>query len=137
MSQPDGPQSAPGSKLFCGTSASFAGDLNVGESVKLLAKAAADEKMPAIIDVVAKNPRDLAGAERRIWYVEAWAVHAWLVGFAPETIRGKFAQWQSVMEKLPTTPRDVDDEGLREFLAFFTKDLPDMDRAFGEWVRGL
>jgi len=108
-----------------------------GDAVKLLAKAAADEKMPAIIDVVAKNPRDLTGAARRLWYVEAWAIHAWLVGFAPESIRGKFAQWQSVMERLATTPRDVDDQGLREFLAFFTKDLPEMDRAFGEWVKGL
>jgi hypothetical protein len=121
---------------FDGTTLSV-GIVGHGDSVKLLAKAAAEEKMPAIIDVVAKNPRDLTGEPRRIWYVEAWAVHAWLVGFAPEPIRAKFAQWQSVMEKLPTTPRDVDDQGLREFLAFFTKDLPDMDRAFGEWVKGL
>jgi hypothetical protein len=121
---------------FDGTTLSV-GIVGHGDSVKLLAKTAAAGKMPAIIDMVAKNPRDLTGEARRIWYVEAWAVHAWLVGFAPEPIRAKFAQWQSVMEKLATTSRDVDDHGLREFLFYFTKDLPEMDRQFAEWVSGL
>jgi len=44
---------------------------------------------------------------------------------------------QSMMERLATSPRDVDDQGLREFLAAFTKDLPEIDREFGEWVKAL
>ena len=35
MSHPAGPQSAAGSKLFCGTSASAFGERNVGESLRL------------------------------------------------------------------------------------------------------
>jgi len=121
---------------FDGTTLSV-GIVGSGDSVKLLAKAAAEDRLPKVVDMAAKNPRDLTGEARRIWYVEAWAFHAWLVGFAPDAVREKFAQWQSVMEKLPTTPRDVEDEGLREFLAFFTKDLPEIDAAFGAWVKGL
>jgi hypothetical protein len=111
-----------------------------GDSVKLLAKLADAEKMPAIIDMVAKDNKALSAMkveDRRIWYVEAWAFHAWLVDHAPDPIRAKFADWQSAMEKLPTTPHDVDDIGLKEFLARFTKNLPDMDREFREWVQGL
>ena len=108
-----------------------------GGSVQLLSNAAANGRLPAIIDVVAKDPRSLTPEARRIWYVEAWALHAWLVGFAPDEIRGKFAEWQSVMEKLPTSPRDVEDMGLKEFLSFFAKRLPEMDREFAEWVKKL
>jgi hypothetical protein len=108
-----------------------------GSSLQMLKQAAAEGHMPPIIDVVAKDPRNLTPEQRRIWYVEAWAIHAWLVGDAPEETRRKFAEWQSLMEKLPTTPRDVDDTGLKEFLAHFTKDLPEMDRTFTEWVKKL
>ena len=108
-----------------------------GSSVNMLKQAAADGHIPAILDTIAKDPRSLTVEQRRIWYVEAWAIHAWLVGDAPEETRRKFAEWQSVMEKLPTSPRDVDDLGLKEFLAHFTKDLPEMDRAFTEWVKNL
>ena len=52
-------------------------------------------------------------------------------------MKSLFADWQSVMEKLPTTPRDVEDVGLKEFLAKFAKRLPDMDRDFTEWVKRL
>jgi hypothetical protein len=108
-----------------------------GSSVALLKQAAAEDRMPPILDAVAKDPRSMKPEDRRIWYVEVWAIHAWLVGDAPEDTRRKFAEWQSMMEKLPTTPRDVDDTGLREFLAHFAKDLPEMDRQFTEWVRKL
>lgn len=108
-----------------------------GGSVQLLASTAAEGHLPAMIDVVAKDPRNLTPEQRRIWYAEAWALHAWLVDAAPDPVKRKFAEWVSTMEKLPTTPRDVDDVGLKEFLAFFAKDLPEMDRLFTEWVRKL
>jgi hypothetical protein len=108
-----------------------------GSSVQMLKQAAAEGRMPAMIDTVAKDPRNLTPEQRRIWYVEAWAIHAWLVGDAPEETRRKFAEWQSVMEKLPTTPRDVDDMGLKEFLAQFKNDLQEMDRQLAEWVKKL
>ena len=108
-----------------------------GSSVNMLKQAAADGHIPAILDTIAKDPRSLTVEQRRIWYVEVWAIHAWLIGDAPEETRRKFADWQSVMEKLPTSPRDVDDLGLKEFLSQFTKDLPEMDRAFTEWVKNL
>lgn len=108
-----------------------------GSSMNILKQAAAEGHMPAIVDTVAKDPRNLTPEQRRIWYVEVWAIHAWLVGGAPEETRRKFAEWQSVMEKLPTTPRDVDDTGLKEFLGYFAKDLPEMDRQFAEWVKKL
>jgi hypothetical protein len=108
-----------------------------GGSVQILKQAAAEGRMPAIIDTIAKDPRALSAEQRRVWYVEVWAIHAWLVGAAPDAIRGKFAEWQTAMEMLPTTPRDVEDTGLREFLAKFAKDLPEMDRQFADWVKGL
>lgn len=106
-------------------------------SVQLLASAAAAGKMPPMIDVVARDPRNLTPEQRRIWYAEAWALHAWLVDAAPEPVKRKFAEWVSTMEKLPTTARDVDDTGLKEFLAFFARQLPEMDPLFAEWVRKL
>ena len=108
-----------------------------GSSVRLLVQAAAEGHMPAIVDVLAKDPRNLTPELRRIWYVEAWALHAWLVDAAPEATRNRFAEWQSMMEKLPTNPREVDDMGLNTFLGFFKNDLVEMDRLFLEWVKGL
>jgi hypothetical protein len=108
-----------------------------GPSIQMLKQAAQEGHLPAIIDAVAKDPRNLTAEQRRVWYAEVWAIHAWLLDAAPEKIRFKFAEWQSAMEKLPTTPRDVEDTGLREFLARFTKDLPEMDRALAEWIQAL
>jgi len=108
-----------------------------GGSMQMLKQAAAEGHMPPILDTIAKDPRNLTAEQRRIWYVAVWAIHAWLVDAAPDEIRGKFAEWQSVMEKLATTPRDVDDTGLREFLAYFSKDVGEMDRLLADWVKKL
>jgi hypothetical protein len=105
--------------------------------VRLIQQAVRDDALPGIIDCVAKDPRALTPEQRRIWYVQTWALHAWLLDGAPETIRRKFADWQSRMEKLPTTSRTVDDVGLTEFLTSFSRDLPDMDRDLREWIKKL
>jgi hypothetical protein len=105
-----------------------------GASVEKLKLMAAQTGIPPIVDVVSKDPRNLDGDARRIWYVEAWAFHAWLIDAAPDEIRGRFAEWQSAMGKLPTSPSDVDETGRKEFLLRFEKDLPEMDRLFKEWV---
>jgi hypothetical protein len=111
----------------------------VGHSgaTKELALAAIRDQMPPIVDVVAKDPRSLDQDRRRLWYVEAWALHAWLVDFAPEEVRRRFAEWQGVMEKLSVPKKDVDDVGFREFMQQFAKLLPDMDAEFREWAKKL
>lgn len=108
-----------------------------GASMQMLKQAAAEGRMPLIVDTITKDPRNLTPEQRRIWYVEVWAIHAWLVGGAPDETRRKFAEWQSLMEKLPTTPRDVEDAGLNQFLAYFAKDLQEMDRQLVDWVKKL
>jgi hypothetical protein len=105
-----------------------------GATVEKFKLMAVQTGIPPIVDVVSKDPRNLEGEVRRIWYVEAWAFHAWLIEAAPDVIRGRFAEWQSAMGKLPTSPSDVDETGRKEFLARFEKDLPEMDRQFKEWV---
>jgi hypothetical protein len=119
-----------GTTLKCGLKAQ-------GQSIRLLAKAAADDKLRPIGDLVARDPRDLSGEERRLWYAEAWALHAWLVDVAPEAIREKFARWTSDMEKTPATPRDVDDVGFKLFMAYFAKEREQMDLDFRDWVKTL
>jgi hypothetical protein len=111
-------------------------------TVRQLATAAAKDTMLPIAEVITKDGKALLGLSaesRKMWYVEAWALHAWLVDFAPDAVRDKFAQWQSVMEKLPTTFQSVEDTAFKEFLYFFppAKDLPEMDRLFAEWVKKL
>jgi len=108
-----------------------------GQDIEFLKSAAAKETMPGIIDLLVKDPRNLDGEARRIWYAEVWALHAWLMDGAAETYRRRFAEWQSVMDKVPTNPRDVDDVGLKEFLRYFAKDIPEMDWQFREWVKTL
>jgi hypothetical protein len=108
-----------------------------GGAMQMLKQAAAEGRMPPIVDTIAKDPRALDVDKRRIWYAEVWALHAWLVGDAPEETRRKFAEWQSLMEKLPTTPRDVEDTGLMQFLGFFKNELGELDRLFAEWVTKL
>jgi len=108
-----------------------------GASVEKLKLQSVQTGIPTILDVVSKDPRTLEGEARRIWYVEAWALHAWLMDAAPDVIRGRFAEWQSAMGKLPTLPSDVDATGRAEFVARFQKDLPEMDRQFKEWVGKL
>jgi hypothetical protein len=105
-----------------------------GGSIDLLKVAASERRMPPIADLIVKDPRALSPEARRIWYAEVWALHAWFMGGAPESVRALFAQWQSGMEQRTTAPSDVDAAGQQTFLGLFERDLPEMDRLFGEWV---
>jgi hypothetical protein len=125
-----------------GTASFSGGTLKVGmrahgSSIDLLKVAAAEGRLPAIADVMAKHPRDLTPEQRRLWYAQAWALHAWFMEGAPESARSTFAEWQSVMERLPTLASDVDETGRREFLTRFEKGLPELDGQFRAWVAAL
>jgi hypothetical protein len=108
-----------------------------GPSIDLLKVAATESHLPGIGDVVAKDPRTLTPEQRRLWYAEAWALHAWFMEGALEPVRARFAEWQSAMETQATMASDVDDVGRREFAARFEKDLPELDGLFRGWVAGL
>ena len=108
-----------------------------GSSIRMLAQAAKEGRLPSIAATLVNDPRTQTPEQRRLWYAEAWALHAWLMEAAPEAMRGRFAEWQSAMEKIATSPRDVEDTGFKEFMLYFARDLAEMDRLFAEWVKAL
>jgi hypothetical protein len=108
-----------------------------GGPIKFLAVDATQSRMPGIADLVAADPRKLTPEQRRTWYAESWALHAWLLGDAPATVRDRFARWQAEMEGVPTTPLDVEEKGRKAFHAHFGDELPAMDTAFRGWVERL
>lgn len=106
-------------------------------AVGVLANLAAQSKMWPTSDFLGKDPRTLQGEDRRVWYAHAWALHAYLMGPAPEEDRRRFADWQTAMERLKASPREVESIGQRLFLSHFQRDLAAFDQRFRAWVQSL
>lgn len=108
-----------------------------GVSIRQVALAATQGKLSTVAEFMAKDPRTEQGDERRLWYAYAWALHAFLMDGGPEQDRTRFAEWQSTMEALKSSPIDVNAMGLRVFKAMFAKDMEAFDGRFREWLKTL
>jgi hypothetical protein len=116
--------------------------LRVGQAAKgipvtLLTSALTQERLWPVADFLEKDPRSLTSEERRVWYAYAWGLHAYLMDHAPEGERVRFAEWQSALEKMKPSPRDVDAMGRRLFMAQHARDLAEFEQGFRAWVKTL
>ena len=75
--------------------------------------------------------------ERRVWYAYAWALHTFLMDHAPEEDRTRFADWQSAMQALAASPKEVNGLGRRTFLAIYARDADAFEGRFRAWVKSL
>ena len=101
----------------------------------MLSSAAARNALTPLADFLAQDPKQLKGEALRMWYVHAWALHAFLMSDAPEDDRTRFADWQTALERMKPKPGEVDELGRRLFLAQFGRDQAEFEARFLAWVR--
>ncbi|MCG3135555.1 MAG: hypothetical protein HMLKMBBP_03262 [Planctomycetes bacterium] len=107
-----------------------------GTTVGMLRASAHNGKLTPLAEFLAQDPRQLSGEGRRLWYVHAWALHAYLMQ-APDEDRKRFAEWQSQIETLKPSPREVEGRGRHLFQLLWMKDWDAFEARFREWVKGL
>jgi hypothetical protein len=108
-----------------------------GVKVTYVSAGATQGKLWTTADFLAKDPRSLAGEERVRWYAHAWALHAYLMDAAEDADRRRFAAWQSAIETLAPSPREVEAVGRKQFLGLWGTDLEAFDARFREWAKKL
>lgn len=107
-----------------------------GNTIVMLSTTAGRNSLPPVADFLARDPRTLKGNDLLLWYAQAWALHAYLMGPAPEDDRIRFAEWQAHLEFLKPKPSEVEDLGRRFFLVRFP-DLAEFEERFRLWVKAL
>ncbi len=104
---------------------------------RLLRAAAHGGDADSVSSFLARDPRTLDTKSRRLWYVQAWALHHFLMGEASEDLRGRMARWVQAMEEKELSPREVDAEGRRVFLAMFAGKMEQLETDFLAFLKQL
>ncbi len=108
-----------------------------GIEARLLRAAAAAGDLEDVSTFLARDPRKLDGQDRRLWYVQAWALHHWLMSEAPAEAMRRFARWQQAMEERAPSPGSADSEGRRLFLSVFAGQVETVDEGLREFLGRL